>query len=412
MFLLKVCAVWTAIVLWCGSAVRAYAESVALSDAVAIAAAHNPDLAAVSQDLAIAEGQLQKARYLTQSNFEADTSGDYRARMNRSNAQDWRVAMQQEFEIFGQRSLRIESASINRDEMAANLRDAARLLTAAVKMTFYDATRALRRVGLTQEMADLDARLLEAARSRLQAGEVAPIDYGLAEVQYGRSRRALVEAREESRAQRSALGRILGGFLGPEPVPQEVQSRGAPPLDLASLAAAARRTRPDLRARQLEVARLGTEAALNQRMNLPNPIIGAFVGHESNTEHVIGPAIGFSVPLFNHRSAEAAIIEAQRRQAEQRLHAIDLDIERQVRDAVGRYQTAAEALAIYRRDVIAPAREILDLHERAFREGKIDLFRLSLIERESFEARAGYIDAQFGLDAAAVALELATGGAL
>jgi cobalt-zinc-cadmium efflux system outer membrane protein len=400
----------------CGLAIGACAagtpEQVSLADAVAIAKAHNPDFAAVAQELGIAEGQLKKARYLSQANFESDNEMWYRARSNRSNSQDWRVALQQEFEIFGQRQLRIKSASINYEEAAANLRDQTRLLVAAVKMTFYDAVRSRRRVSLAQEMASLDERLLNAARSRLNAGEVAPIDYGLAQVQYGHSKRALLEAQEEFRAQRSALGRILGGFLGPEPEPAAEVIQTEMPLDLSTLEASARHTRPDLRARQLEVARLQTEAALNRRRDLPNAIIGTFVGHESNTERVIGPSIGFSVPLFNHRSAEAAIIEAQRRQARQRVRATDLDIGRQVRDAFNRYQTAIKALSIYQQEVIAPAREIMTLHERAFHEGKIDLFRLSFAERESFAAQAGYIEAQFGVNAAAVALELATGAAL
>ena len=94
------------------------------------------------------------------------------------------------------------------------------------------------------------------------------------------------------------------------------------------------------------------------------------------------------------------------------MRATDLDIGRQVRDAFNRYQTAIKALSIYQQEVIAPAREIMSLHERAFHEGKIDLFRLSFAERESFDAQAGYIEAQFGVNAAAVALELATGAAL
>lgn len=387
-------------------------EQVSLTDAVTIAKAHNPDLAAVAQELGIAEGQVSKARYLSQSNFESDNEAWYRVRTNRSNSQDWRVAMKQEFEVFGQRALRIKSASINYDETAANLRDQTRLLVAAVKMTFYDAIRSSRRVSLAREMANLDERLLNAARTRLDAGEVAPIDYGLAEVQYGRSKRAVIETQEEFRAQRSALGRILGGFLGPEPAPAQEVTMSDMPLDLATLQASARHTRPDLRARQLEVARLETEAALNSRLNLPNAIIGTFVGHESNTEHLVGPSIGFSVPLFNRRTAEAAIIEAQRRQAEQRMRATDLDIGRQVRDAFNQYQTARKALSVYEQDVIAPAREIMNLHVRAFQEGKIDLFRLSFAERESFDAQAGYIEAQFGVNAATVALELATGAAL
>jgi outer membrane protein TolC len=59
--------------------------------------------------------------------------------------------------------------------------------------------------------------------------------------------------------------------------------------------------------------------------------------------------------------------------------------------------------------VVVPARQSFGLLETAFTEGKIDLLRLSIAEREAFEARMAYVDAWFDVLAAQVALEIATG---
>ena len=384
-------------------------EQITLNDAVRIAHSQNPDLAAAAEELNVARGHLTQSSYLSQFNFQSDNEFAYRTRQNRSNSQDWRVSMLQEFEVFGQRGLRMKSASQRVEQSSAEVRDQMRLLTAAVKLTFFDAMRSRQMVQLFEEIEKLDSRLLEAAGTRLDAGEINQIEFNLAKVRYGQSQRALILAQENYRLQRSSFGRLLGGYLGGEPEPAGDLSQPGLTLDLETLGANARQNRPDLRARQLEVARLNTEYALNSRMNLPNPKIGILLGHDQNTENFGGPAIGFSIPLFNRRSGEAAVLQARRRQAEARLRQIDLDIEKQVRDAYHQYLAARTALQVLESDVVTPAREGFNLLERAFKEGKIDLLRLAVAEREAFEAQVSYFDAWFGVRSAEVALELATG---
>src|SRR5258708_14369883 len=88
------------------------AQEISLADAIAIARQHNPDLAAASQEINVARGELEQANDLSQSPLLSDNAANYRARQNRSNSQDWRVGMMQEFEIFGQRSLRQKSRTL------------------------------------------------------------------------------------------------------------------------------------------------------------------------------------------------------------------------------------------------------------------------------------------------------------
>src|SRR6185437_14603912 len=137
----------------------------------------------------------------------------------RSNSQDWRVSLSQELEIFGQPALRRQAASLGFERTAAEVRNQMRLLTATVKMTFYEAQRVRRQTELLSDLAGLNRRLADAAQARFDAGEIGQIDFNLARVRYGESRRALIEGRELYRIERSSLGRLLGGTAGAEPEP-------------------------------------------------------------------------------------------------------------------------------------------------------------------------------------------------
>jgi outer membrane protein, heavy metal efflux system len=388
---------------------NAAASEVTLDRATSLAIANNPEFAEVGQELNVAAGEQIRARYLSQFNPQGGTDFAYRPRGGRSNSQDWHVILSQEIEVFGQRALRMKSANLGWKQSAAMVRDRLRLLTAAVKMTFLEALRARQQTQLLGELEKLDSRLYHAARMRLKAGEIGQIDYNLAEVRHGETSRALIEAHERYRAQRSSLGRLLGGAAGAEPEPADEYTLKLPASDLESLVAIAVRTRPDLQAREIEIARLETEARLNKRLALPNPQIGTFFGHEENTQHPAGVTLGFSIPLFNRREAEGAIIDAHRRQANYKLRARSLDVEREVRDAYNAYLAARHSMGIYQDQILAPARESFDLLEKAFQAGKIDLLSLSVAERQAYDARAAYLDAWFNLHAAEVALQLAVG---
>ena len=386
------------------------AGEISLNEAVAIAVEKNPDLAVVANELLVARGELQRANYIRQFNPELIPDTDYRLRRGRSNAQEWRVRLSQELEIFGQPALLRRSAELGYQRTQAEVRNQVRLLTAAVKMTFYEALRDRRRSELLAELESLAQRLFRAAQARFDAGEIGQIDLNLSRIGYGESRRARIEGLEIYRLQCSSLGRLLGNAVGAEPEPAGDLTIELPRSDLASLLADARAQRPDARAAQMEVVRLKNESVLNQKLALPNPIVGTFWGHEQTTERFGGLSIGLSVPIFNRRQAEATEIAGRVAQSQQKLRVVELNIEHEVRDAYSRYLTALYALRASQEDVVGPARESFTLLEEAFNAGKLDLLSLSVAERQAFEARLGYLDAWFNLASARVSLDLAVGG--
>jgi outer membrane protein, heavy metal efflux system len=386
-----------------------FASAVSLDQAIEIAVENNPDLAAVANELTIAQSEIERANYISQFNPELLTEGDYRYRSGRSNSQEWRGRLSQQLEIFGQPALRRRAAAIGYQGTQANVRNQVRLLTASVKMTFYEAIRERDRSELLKDLEKLDYRLFDAARARFEAGEIGQIDLNLSRVRYGESRRAGIDAVEGYRLRRSSLGRLLGNAAGLEPEPRGDLRIEPLKADLTTLLATARANRPDTKAAQIQIARLQTEGQLNQRLALPNPTVGPLLGHEQTNERFVGLSIGLSLPIFNRRQAEATAIAGRLAQSRQQLRAIELNVEHEVRDAYSRYIAALRGLRASQEDVVGPARESFGLLEEAFTAGKLDLLSVSVAERQAFEAQIGYLDAWFNLASARVSLDLAVG---
>jgi cobalt-zinc-cadmium efflux system outer membrane protein len=391
------------------AAASAPARQVTLDEALAIARENNPDLSRVARELMVSHGEIERANYPSQFNPYVTLAGDYRTRWDSSNSQDWQVGLAQEIEIFGQPALRRRSAALGYDRTGFEIKNQVRLLEAAVRMTFYDALRSRNQLELLTELAALDQRLLKAASARFEAGEIGQIEANLARVRYGESRRAVIQGQYRYQLQRNSLGRLLGGAAGPDPEPAgQVQPRREL-LNVENLLELARRKRPDLKAAELQISQLKTESELNRRLALGNPTVGLFGGHELNAEHFMGVQVGFPLPLFNRRQAEATVLAARTAQAEDLKRATELNIEREVRDAYLNFTSARSVLDVNEKDVEKPARESFQLLEAAFAAGKMDLLSLSVAERQAFEARMGYIDAWFALMNARVALQLAVG---
>ena len=146
------------------------AAEITLDQAVEIALEKNPDLAITANELLVARGEIERADYLSQFNPQLIGGFDYRTRSGKSNSQDWRTGLSQELEIFGQRGLRQQSAKLGYQRTEAEVRNQVRLLTAAVKMTFYEALRARNRSKLLAELEALNHKLADAARTRFDAG--------------------------------------------------------------------------------------------------------------------------------------------------------------------------------------------------------------------------------------------------
>jgi cobalt-zinc-cadmium efflux system outer membrane protein len=384
--------------------------SLTLGDALARAREQNPDLLAVRQEQDVARGRLMKAQYPNQFNPELGGSGAHRTFAGRpGGSTDFDITLFQELEIAGQRNKRIEEAQKNLARISQQVRDAERLTFAQVKEAFYQSLYRKRRLALFRDVETLDRRLWEIATSRFQAGDVPKMDINLAAIRLGQARKNTIVAERDYQNALRALERLVGL----EPIGRislvgdlVVTPQAFPETSLLRLA---RANRPDLQATELEQERIAAEIALTRRLLVPNPTVQVFYRREEGGDQVAGGAVSFPLPLFDRKQAELTQLAGRASQAKYEQQSTMLRIQQEVRDAFRSYETAREEVAVFETEILDRAAENLQLMETAYREGKIDLLQVVVVQNDLVNAQFSYVDSLLNYWLARIALERAVG---
>src|SRR5579884_3901332 len=381
------------------------AERISLQEALELARRNNPDVLAARQELEVARGRLVKARYWNPFNPEVGGQGARRDFASGGRATNYGVSVSQEVEIAGQRSQRIEEAERNSTRIEAD-----------VKRAFFAALAAERRLALQRAIENLNGRVRDAASVRVRAGESPAMEANLAEIRYGQSRKETIAAETEVIVARLELKRLLG--LPPEQaIEPSGELRGAArtvPLGEALTRALDRR--PDLLAAKAELERVGAEQALTRRLRLPNPTLEGFYETESErpgrADGIAGGGLRIPLPVFDRKQGELVALAAQENQARHLVDATRRTIEKEVAGALREYDAARRTVEVFEHDVLARVEENFGFIETSYREGKISLLDLVVVENDLVQAQLSYVDSLTRFRTAEADLERAVGGPL
>lgn len=385
-------------------------QSLTVSEALALARDHNPDLLAARQELDIARGRLVRAHYPNQFNPELGGGGARRDFAGRpGGSTDFDLTLSQELEVGGQRGKRIEEAEKNLTKVAQQVKDRERLVLAQVKDAFYRGLYLKRRLELFQEVETLNRRLRDIAASRFQAGDVAKMEVNVAAVRLGQTRKDAIVARRDYHNALQELERLLGL----EPVGQLTPSGQLiiqpQPFQHDHLLQLALKNRPDLQAAITEQQRVAAETALTHRLIVPNPTLQAFYRNEEGGDTIAGGAVSFPLPLFDRKQAELTQLAGRAGQAGYERHSTELRIQQEVREALRSYEAAREEVTVFETAVLDQAAENFQFIETAYREGKIDLLQLVVVQNDLVNAQFSYVDSLWNYRLARTALERAMG---
>lgn len=371
-----------------------------LSDARTRGVRANPDLVAARLDTAVALGELRQARII-RFNPSADV-------LAKPTGEELEAGLSQEIEVFGQRGARISAAKAGAERANASVADVTRLIVGQVDRTFYRLAAVTQRAKLSDEVLALNERLADVAGRQQREGEISRLDYNLVLVELGRARARSLAARREREGLTIELGRLVGL---PRGTPMSVvdsfptlkdsvhsDNAGRKPstdafatLDLDSLTAHALRRRPDLRERAAAVRQSNTLVSLSRREALPNPVLrGVFEQPTRGGPSTIRPGIGLSLPFLNRSQGEREALRAAARRAELEQAALVAVVRAEVATALTAYRSATAEAQVLETTVIASARQNRALGEIAYREGKVGLPVLLLIQNQAIDAELEY----------------------
>ncbi|WP_242335788.1 TolC family protein [Anaeromyxobacter sp. SG66] len=385
------------------------AEPLTSERAVAIALERNPELAGLAAEARAARARLADAELPLRANPEISAAAGPRSRGDRRTT-DVEVAVSQRVELFGQRGARIDVTSAERDVSEARLAARRVGLASEVRASFARVLAAERLIALAREDLTVARDAVHAVERRFELGATTQLEVNAARVEGARAARAVAVA---SRRQASALSE-LRTLLGSEPgTPLELagalpRAIRAAPLDTEGLVNRALSARTDLVAARRELAAAESEVRLARRESLPAPAIGGRYSREEGADIVLG-TLTFELPVFNRNQGGRGVASARVARAEAEVAAAERRVREEVRLAVSRLETAAEAAQAFEGEALAGAAANVTLATKAYDAGKIGVAELLLIRRGAVEARREHVEALAELAEAEAELARAMG---
>ncbi|HEU4845765.1 MAG TPA: TolC family protein [Burkholderiaceae bacterium] len=191
------------------------AQPLELRQAAALALAHNADLHLAALDAAGADAAVTSAGAapnptLTLQSFNINPGAGVGAGSLRSKTVDSAIRIDQLIERGGKRSLRVATAGSLAAASASDAQDMRRRVLLQVSQAYYDLLAAEGRLAIMRDSARLFELTVEAARKRLQAGDLAPADVARVQVDALRAHNDAAQAATDRFAARQVLAMLIG----------------------------------------------------------------------------------------------------------------------------------------------------------------------------------------------------------
>jgi len=394
------------------SAQSAYAMTT--GEAIETALKNNPDLQAARLEQGAAQGRLDQAGLFLRSNpvIEGSVSKKETQPEGGEKVTNYSARLSQEFELAGQRGLRIDAARSGREAAVQDIRDRERILIAGVKDAFARALAAKRKIELTGETVRLQEDLVASAAIKLQTGDISALEKNLADVELGKARRDRMLAEREQREAMLGLQELLG--MKPSSsfsIEGELPSEGPAIPDREKIRETVAQQRPDVQSAAAGAKQAKAAMKLAGREAIPSVTVSGFYNKDDRLNEG-GVMLSFPLPFFDRKQADRKEAAAKARQALIKQASLERAIDREIEEAHANLVAAAQELSLFKKDILGKAMENLGLMNLAFKEGKFGFFEVRLAQKDTIDAQFAYLESQVRLQLALNALEKVTGGNL
>lgn len=266
-------------------------------------------------------------------------------------------------------------------------------------------------IALAYENLEALKALEQVTQVQYQAGRVPQKDVLQAQVEVARFSNEILDLERMRVTSASELNRLLGRApeapLG-DPIPLEVPEAA---IELGPLYDQARKGRPELAGKEIEVEKARTELAIAEKEYYPDVTIGAgFMDNLGEEEDGWMASVGVNLPIWfgPRRAAERAAaseVRAARHEVDDAVARVMLE----VRDAHNRLETARKLVRTYESSVLPQAEQSLKAIEEAYRNGRVGFLDVIDAIRTLFDVRLAHERARADYARALAKLSRATG---
>jgi cobalt-zinc-cadmium resistance protein CzcA len=373
----------------------------------------NPDLGAARAGVAIAGAQVDVAKIFPDPEISLGASQVDVS--HQGNPTTGGVQLSIPIELGGKRSARVAVARSGADAARLDYDDAVRALRSAAASAFADALHARLVLALKEEEYGGLARLVTINERRLAAGDVAEVALVQSRVEARQFQADVLAATGDRRAADAALLQLLGPAAGGEAELEPAGDLRAVPSQLdASRALATLESRPDIRAARVRVEQASRQVKLEEANRVSDVTLG--VGWQHNFPVPGTPAAdmvgaSLSIPLAFSRVHTGALDAARagQRQAESQLASVSARATSELRQALARFEAAADRVRLYESGALADADAVLEKTLYNYQRGGATLVEYLIAQRTTADVHLAYFDALNDRAHAVAAVEQASG---
>jgi cobalt-zinc-cadmium efflux system outer membrane protein len=294
-----------------------------------------------------------------------------------------------------------------------------RILT-DVRMLYYTALAAQRRVEVRERLAGLAAEAVGVSRQLYNTGAADQPDVLASEIEARQTQLMLEAAQNDRYRVWRRLASMVGDIgLAPQALDGSIDAT-LPEIDRDAILGEILTQSPDMKATRLAVDQAQAALKRARRETAPDLVVrggprynrelleanGQPVGWEASFD------VGLVVPLFNRNQGGIAEAGAELGRAQHEVDRLELELRSGVADAFDQYLTALRSAEAYRSDVLPRAEQSYQQYLARYRQGAAAYPQVLIAQRTLFQATDQYIDAAASAWTSALALQgwLLTGG--
>lgn len=377
---------------------------VTLQDALAAVLTHNPEIAASTQQRAVAAAETRIAAAYPNPELGL-SSGSWRSRPGAAASGTVRqLMMSQPLELPAVRSARARVASLGVSAADANVDTVKLDVGFETRSAFFLLLRRQEEARLAAENVTLLNDILGRVRSRVEAGEAPRFELVRAEAEV-LSARTLADAAlllvEEARG---LLRRLSGNALPLQFEASGVLPRSAPLPDLSVLEQRMLNTHPSLQVLTAEFDRMRARLDQERALRTPQPTLSLSQAQDPETRQTVFGVV-LPLPLWNRREGQIAQVQAGIDLALTQIEAQRAQLLREMDTAYSRVSIAQRQVETYESGLLSSAEAALRVAEAAWRFGERSFLEVLDAQRTLRSVRKDYNQARFDRHAAWIEIE-------
>ena len=163
-----------------------------------------------------------------------------------------------------------------------------------------------------------------------------------------------------------------------------------------------------------EVERAKAAMDLTRRLVVPNPTFQVFYATETEgpqgTSEMVGGGVSIPIPLFDRKQGELVTQGGELNRSRHQIVVMTRNIEQEVKSAYQAYEAARQSVEVFEAEVLDRIEDNFKFIEISYREGKIGLLQLIVVQDDLITAQLSYVESLGQFRTAEVNLEQAVGG--